>query len=69
MDLLRTWPLCVFCGSPDVCRDPKDNMLLELAVAGQAEVVVSGDKDILDLGEFEGIFMELPANFLEHILR
>lgn len=48
----------------DVCRDPKDNMLLELAVAGQAAVVVSGDKDILELGEFEGISLESPADFL-----
>jgi len=32
------------------CRDPKDQMFLELAVSGQSEVLVSGDKDLLVLG-------------------
>jgi putative PIN family toxin of toxin-antitoxin system len=31
------------------CRDPKDSMYLNLAIAGSAELVVSRDKDLLDL--------------------
>ena len=38
-----------------VCRDPKDDMLFECAVQAQAEIIVSGDKDVLDVGEYRGI--------------
>ena len=36
---------------PDVpeCRDPRDRMFLELAVAGQADALVTGDNDLLAL--------------------
>ncbi len=37
------------------CRDPKDNKYLELAVAGQAECIVTGDNDLLVLHPFRGI--------------
>jgi len=32
-----------------LCRDPKDNFLLELAVDGKADYIVTGDKDLLEL--------------------
>jgi putative PIN family toxin of toxin-antitoxin system len=32
-----------------VCRDPKDDMYLELEVSGNADVIVSGDEDLLVL--------------------
>jgi putative PIN family toxin of toxin-antitoxin system len=47
-----------------VCRDPADNRVLEAAVAGQADYIVSGDLDLLALGEFEGIPIVTPAQFL-----
>jgi putative PIN family toxin of toxin-antitoxin system len=47
------------------CRDPKDNKFLEVAVAGQAEVIVSGDEDLLVLHPFEGIPIISPAEFLK----
>ena len=31
------------------CRDPKDNFLLELAVDGKADYLITGDHDLLDL--------------------
>ena len=31
------------------CRDPKDNFLLELAVDGKANYLLTGDKDLLEL--------------------
>ncbi|MDT8447449.1 MAG: putative toxin-antitoxin system toxin component, PIN family [bacterium] len=37
------------------CRDPHDDMFLELAVAGNAQVILSGDQDLLALHFFEGI--------------
>jgi putative PIN family toxin of toxin-antitoxin system len=47
-----------------VCRDPKDNKFLEVAVAGRADVIVSGDKDLRILDPFEGIPIVEPAQFL-----
>ena len=32
-----------------VCRDPKDNFLLNLAVDGNADYLITGDKDLLIL--------------------
>jgi putative PIN family toxin of toxin-antitoxin system len=49
----------------NVCRDPTDNMVLEAAVAGQADAIVSGDKDLLTLNPFEGIPILSPAAFLQ----
>jgi hypothetical protein len=37
----------------DACRDPKDNFLLSLAVDGKATHLITGDKDLLDLKNFE----------------
>ena len=48
----------------DVCRDPKDNMVLEAAVCGQADVIVSGDEDLLTLHPFEGIPIVGSSDFL-----
>jgi len=47
-----------------VCRDPKDDMFLEAAVADGADVIVSGDDDLLVLRPFEGIPIVRPAAFL-----
>ena len=48
-----------------VCRDPKDNRFLEAALAGRADVIVSGDQDLLVLQPFEGIPIVKPAEFLD----
>jgi putative PIN family toxin of toxin-antitoxin system len=46
------------------CRDAKDDKFLELAVNGAADVLVSGDKDLLVLNPFRGIPILAPAPFL-----
>lgn len=46
------------------CRDPKDNKYLELAVAGQAECIVTGDNDLLVLHPFRGINILTVQDFL-----
>src|SRR4051794_15179876 len=51
-----------------VCRDPKDNKFLEVAVTARADVIVTGDKDLEVLDPFEGIPVIQPARFL-HLLR
>ncbi len=45
------------------CRDPKDDKFLELAVNGLADVIVSGDADLLVLDRFRGIPIITPAAF------
>jgi uncharacterized protein len=50
-----------------VCRDPKDDVLLEIAANGRASHIVTGDADLLVLGPFEGISIATPADFLRTI--
>ena len=45
-------------------EDPSDNRVLECAVAGGADYIASGDKDILRVREYDGIPILLPAAFL-----
>jgi uncharacterized protein len=51
-------------GVVKVCRDPDDNKLLEIAVAGRADCLVTGDRDLLVLDPFEGIPILTPDGFL-----
>ena len=48
-------------------RDPKDDMFLELAVNGNADVIVSGDQDLLALTPFREIPIVTPAGYLERL--
>lgn len=52
-----------------VCRDTKDNKFLEVAVAGRADVIVTGDKDLKVLDPFEGIPIVKPSEFLRLLRR
>ena len=45
--------------------DPDDNMLLECALAADAQIIVSGDSHLLDLTEWHGIRILSPAEFIE----
>ena len=47
-----------------VCRDPKDDKFLELAVGGGAHIIVSGDDDLLDLSPFREIKILRVGHFL-----
>ena len=47
-----------------VCRDPEDNALLDCALAGRADALVTGDRDLLVLHPFHGIHILRPAEFL-----
>lgn len=46
------------------CRDPKDNIILELAVAGNAACIITGDKDLLVLNPFRDIQIITPGDFI-----
>lgn len=44
-----------------VCRDPDDDKVLALAMAVNADLIISGDDDLLVLTNFEGIPIVTPA--------
>lgn len=39
----------------DVVREPEDDMTLACGIAGDAEVIVTRDKDLLTLGSYRGV--------------
>jgi predicted nucleic acid-binding protein len=43
------------------CRDPQNDKFLELAVDGQAQMIVTGNKDLLALSPFRNIQILTPA--------
>lgn len=47
-----------------VCRDPKDDYLLALAVEAQASILLTGDKDLLVLNPYCGVSILTPQQFL-----
>jgi len=46
-------------------RDPKDDMILEAAVSGKVDYLVTGDQDLLVLGKFANLQIVTPRQFLE----
>ena len=48
------------------CRDPRDDKFLELAVSGQADVILMGDDDLLALHPFEDIPILRIREFSQH---
>lgn len=50
---------------PRVCRAPNDDKFLAAAVAGGAAYIVSEDRDLLDLGRYEGITILSASVFLQ----
>ena len=50
-----------------VARDPDDDHVLALAVAGRADLLVSGDHDLLVVGAFLGVRIVGPAEALAMI--
>jgi putative PIN family toxin of toxin-antitoxin system len=52
-----------------VFRDDPDNRILECAVEGRAEAIVTGDKAILAVGEYSGIRLITLAEYLDRRAR
>jgi putative PIN family toxin of toxin-antitoxin system len=51
------------------CRDPTDDKFLELTINGHADVIVSGDGDLLALNPFRDIPIVTPAIFVQGLAR
>lgn len=54
---LRHWP-------QPICRDPDDDWILATPAAGEVDVIVTGDKDLLILKQFRSIPIVTPRGFL-----
>jgi uncharacterized protein len=50
-----------------ISRDVDDDKFLALAVTGQADAIISGDGDLLELVTHEGIPILTPAQFLQRL--
>ena len=48
-----------------ICRDPKDDIVLECAIDGKADLIVTGDDDLLCLNPFRDIHILTPAQFVQ----
>ena len=46
------------------CRDPNDDKFLDVALNGEAQLILTGDQDLLELHPFHGIEIVSPADFL-----
>ena len=46
-----------------ICRDPDDLKILGLAVGSHADCLVSGDKDLLAIGQIQGVAIVTPREF------
>ncbi len=47
------------------CRDPKDNMILEIAIYGNADFIITGDKDLLVLNPYKRCHVVTLSEFME----
>ncbi len=50
-----------------ISRDPDDDKFLALAAIGQADAIISGDRDLLELVTYEGIPILTPAQFMQRV--
>jgi uncharacterized protein len=49
----------------EACRDPKDNFLLSLSIDGNADFLLTGDQDLLDLIKFGETTILTISDFLK----
>jgi len=52
-----------------VKTDPEDDKFLETAIAGGAKIIVSGDRHLLELLQYQDIQILTASDFLTRILK
>ena len=52
---------------PTITRDPKDDYLIAYAVQGEADILISGDQDLLILGQAGKLSFLSPADFIKFL--
>ena len=48
------------------CRDPDDDNILAAALSGHCDCIITGDKDLLVMKQYEGVEIFSPRDFLEN---
>ena len=51
-----------------ICADPEDDKFLAAAISGEAEIIISGDKHLLDVNGYSGLEILRPAEFIDRFL-
>lgn len=52
-----------------VATHPEDDLILATARSGQADYLVTGDRQLLNLGSYQGVTILTPRSFLELLTR
>ncbi len=52
-----------------VCQDENDNRVLECAIDGNADSIITGDYHLLQLGSFQKIDIMTVSDFLDYLNR
>jgi putative PIN family toxin of toxin-antitoxin system len=55
--------------SHQVCQDPYDDKFLACALAAESKLIISGDKHLLKLSEYQGVTILSPRAFVEQYLK
>ncbi|WP_188562824.1 putative toxin-antitoxin system toxin component, PIN family [Hymenobacter frigidus] len=61
------FPTTPVTSAVELCRDPKDNFLLNLALDSQADYLLSGDEDLLVLGSVGSTSIMTLAEFAQQM--
>jgi putative PIN family toxin of toxin-antitoxin system len=67
LELLQYSPMIDEMTPVTVCRDPKDDYLLALAKAGNADILVTRDEDLLVITQYGETEIIYPAEFLKRL--
>lgn len=64
-ELFRIGELVAIIRTVRECRDPKDDKFLEVALNGRADVIITGDADLLGMNPWQGIEILSPAAYMQ----
>jgi predicted nucleic acid-binding protein len=62
-DILSCCKIIHYTRRRTVCRDPDDDVVLATALVGKAQVIVTGDKDLIILKSYQEIPIIRPTDF------
>jgi putative PIN family toxin of toxin-antitoxin system len=67
MDLVRVGVFVpAFESLGPIASDPNDDMFLECAVAGEADFIITGDRHLLEIGEYQGVRIVTASAFMAY---
>ena len=63
------WLFVEILNQVQLCRDPKDDKFIDLALNGEASHVITGDNDLLVLNPIENTSVINPRTFWDEIIK